>query len=252
METRFRGGISRTRRGGLLACSLAFTLLGLPAVLAAQGLNLQQAVEKDIEQFDRPNPHFELECSECHEGTPVQGKDTAATVKFKNGDKGNVDLCYGCHDASDNVHPIHVDPLKGTPPVKVPPDYPLERAGEKKGTVVCSTCHFIHTKTAGMKLLRGFPASSHPDDVKNARNRRAVDPGHVAPRLSLPERARRVEELAPQRQRAVRRDPCNYAGIVPSIRAARLRSWSPASRRGSASRGACRSHPGGRSPYPHS
>jgi pyruvate/2-oxoglutarate dehydrogenase complex dihydrolipoamide acyltransferase (E2) component len=100
---------------------------GARARLKELGLNAEQIpaagerlTEKDIEAYDKANPHFELECTECHDARPAEGA-TAATVKFKNGDKGNVDLCYGCHDASDNVHPIHVDPLKGTPPVAVPP-----------------------------------------------------------------------------------------------------------------------------------
>jgi predicted CXXCH cytochrome family protein len=34
--------------------------------------------------------------------------------------------------------------------------------------VVCSTCHFIHSRTAGLKLLRGFPESSRPADTARA------------------------------------------------------------------------------------
>jgi hypothetical protein len=51
----------------------------------------------------------------------------------------------------------------------VPVDFPLEKVGAHKGEVVCSTCHFIHAKTAGLKLLRGFPESALPDDVAKAR-----------------------------------------------------------------------------------
>ncbi len=149
---------------------LAAALLAVPSAPArAQGLDLDTAVEKTVDMYDAPNPHFDLDCTECHEGKPDYEKDTRMTVKFANGDKGIVDLCYQCHDASDNVHPIHVSPIKADPPIKVPRDFPLELKGKHKVTVVCTTCHFIHTETAGMKLLRGFPASSHPDDLKKAR-----------------------------------------------------------------------------------
>ena len=133
----------------------------------AQGLKLDTAIDKQVDEYDAPNPHMDLDCTDCHAKKPGE-TDTWREVTFINEDKGNVDLCYNCHDESDNVHPIHVDPMKADPVVKVPPGFPLERWGGQKGTVVCSTCHFIHTKTAGMKLLRGFPASSHPDDIKKA------------------------------------------------------------------------------------
>ena len=146
---------------------LALGLCMAAAPAAAQGLKLDSAKEKEVDVYDRRNPHSDLECVECHAGKPSE-TDTALTVKFKNGDKGNVDLCYGCHDATDNVHPVNRDPDKVVPKVMVPSMFPLERLGPSKGTIICSTCHFIHTKTAGLKLLRGFPASSDPDDVAKA------------------------------------------------------------------------------------
>lgn len=152
------------------AAALAFSLvLGRPSPAPCQGLKLDTATEKETDSFDRPNPHFELACSECHAGTPVLGKDTAETVKFVNGEEGNVKLCYNCHDPSENLHPINVNPTTATPAVKIPKDFPLERVGATKGTVVCSTCHFIHAKTAGLKLLRGFPESSAPEEIAKAR-----------------------------------------------------------------------------------
>ncbi|HEY5997708.1 MAG TPA: hypothetical protein VI078_00205 [bacterium] len=153
---------------GCIAAGLALCLAAAP--LAAQGLKLDTAKEKEADVYDRPNPHSDLDCGDCHEGTPPKDA-TADTVKFKNADKGNVDLCMSCHDPSDNVHPINRDPTKATPKVTVPAMFPLEKVGANKGTVVCSTCHFIHTKTAGLKLLRGFPASSDPEDVKKAKFR---------------------------------------------------------------------------------
>ena len=135
----------------------------------SQGLSLDTAIEKETDDLDRANPHFELECGECHEGKPVPNVDTCATVKFENGEKGNVDLCLTCHDLSDHIHPINVDPWRQRPPsISRRTSSPSRRTAPSKGTVVCSTCHFIHSKTAGLKLLRGFPESSDPEDIKKA------------------------------------------------------------------------------------
>jgi hypothetical protein len=154
---------------GLAALLVPLLALAGPAGVSAQGLDLQKATEKELDVFDKPNPHFELACTECH-GPEKPGADaTWETVKFVNGEEGNVKLCYACHDPSDNIHPVNMDPTKGTPPVKVPADFPLEKVGPNKGMVVCSTCHFIHAKTAGLKLLRGFAQSSLPEDVAKAR-----------------------------------------------------------------------------------
>jgi predicted CXXCH cytochrome family protein len=163
------GKRSGGRRAGRRVLPGVFVfLLFLPALCLAQGLKLDTAKEKEADDFDRPNPHFELDCAECHGEKPGESA-TWATVKFVNGEEGNVKLCYTCHDVSDNIHPIDVDPTKATPPVIVPQDFPLERVGPHKGQVVCSTCHFIHAKTAGLKLLRGFPESALPEDVAKAR-----------------------------------------------------------------------------------
>ena len=151
---------------GLVTVILPSALSPLPAL--SEGLNLGETQEKSIETFDKPNPHFALDCSECHAKRPVPGQDTADTVIFVNGEKGNVDLCEKCHDAMNNLHPVNVDPAKAVPPVSPPPFFPLETRGENKGRVVCSTCHFIHAKTAGLKLLRGFPERSDPDELARA------------------------------------------------------------------------------------
>jgi hypothetical protein len=159
-------------RSAVLVAAAVFIPLGLsgaPEVSAAEGgFKLEEAVDLGVEQYDRPNPHFDLDCTDCHETKPSYAKDTVTTVNFVNGDAGIVDLCYNCHDESDNLHPIHVDPSKASPPIRPPQDFPLERRGENKGTIVCITCHYIHTKTAGLKLMRGFPASSDPEDIANA------------------------------------------------------------------------------------
>jgi len=146
----------------------ALLVFATPGGLAGQGLKLKETETKVLEIFDRPNPHFALACSDCHERRPVMGVDTAETVTFVNGTAGNVDLCYGCHDTSSNIHPVNRDPEAAVPPIEVPSVLPLETRGEESGKVVCSTCHFIHSRTAGLKLLRGFPESSTPADLEKA------------------------------------------------------------------------------------
>jgi hypothetical protein len=159
---------SALKGAGIVALA-AVLAAGTPTLSPAQGLKLDAAKEKVLEQYDAPNPHFELDCTDCHEGRPDASKVNRMTVKLSNGKKGIVDLCYGCHDESDNIHPIHVNPTKSEPKIKVPRDFPLEMRGEHKVTVVCTTCHYIHSKTAGLKLLRGFPESSAPEDLAKAR-----------------------------------------------------------------------------------
>ncbi len=151
---------------GLLAMVLLCAPSPLPA--ASDSLNLRETQEKFLEPVDKPNPHFALACSECHLGRPVPSKDTADTVAFVNGEAGNVELCEKCHDPMDNIHPVDVDPARAAPPVAVPPLLPLGTLGKGKGRVVCSTCHFIHARTAGLKLLRGFPERSNPDELARA------------------------------------------------------------------------------------
>lgn len=165
MEPHRERGAAR-RSLAVLAAALLAALPPLPAF--AEGLNLRETREKSLESLDKPNPHFSLSCSECHAGDPVLGRDTADTVSFVNGEGGNVALCEKCHDPMDNIHPVNVDPARATPPVATPALLPLGTRGEGKGRVVCSTCHFIHARTAGLKLLRGFPERSAPADFARA------------------------------------------------------------------------------------
>ena len=110
-DRRVRG---RVLRALVPAAALVLVLAsGQARVGHAQGLKLDKATEKETDGLDRPNPHFELECTECHGEKPPAGS-TWATVKFVNGEEGNVKLCYNCHDASDNIHPIDIDPAAGS------------------------------------------------------------------------------------------------------------------------------------------
>ena len=61
---------------------LALLVFTTPGILAGQGLKLKETETKVLDIFDRPNPHFALSCSDCHERRPVMGVDTAETVTF--------------------------------------------------------------------------------------------------------------------------------------------------------------------------
>ena len=60
--------LSSTLAAMLLLCALS------PLPAGSEGLKLKEAQEKSLESFDKPNPHFELACSECHAGSPVPAR----------------------------------------------------------------------------------------------------------------------------------------------------------------------------------
>ena len=60
----------------LLAAGALALALAAPVPAGAQGLKLDTATEKEADLYDKPNPHFELECSECHGADkPGRGRD---------------------------------------------------------------------------------------------------------------------------------------------------------------------------------
>ena len=119
--------------GAVAAAALTLALLLVPSQGLSQGLDLEAAKEKVIEAYDAPNPHFELDCSDCHEGRPSYGRDTRQTVKFVNGENGIVDLCYQCHDTLNEGVRVHS---------------PVED-GE------CTECHSPHGSDHGSLLTAG-------------------------------------------------------------------------------------------------
>ncbi len=92
-----------------------------------------------------PNPHHDLECTECHpqkpqDEIPLQEKKELGVVLEE------MTSCLKCHEENTNLHPLGVFPPK--PSLLLPVD-------EKKG-ITCLTCHFMHAETTEYSLLRGF------------------------------------------------------------------------------------------------
>lgn len=146
--------------GRTLLVMLLVALLGTVSggTATGQGLKLGETMEKEVSRGMAPNPHNELDCTECHKEKPeaAPGKGDRSKVSFVN-DLPEDQLCFQCHDKGVNVHPVYRDPATSDPKVAVPVFLPLGVAGDAAGKVICTTCHFIHTEYAGYKLLRGFP-----------------------------------------------------------------------------------------------
>ncbi len=106
-----------------------------------------------------PNPHNSLDCLFCHGETPRFGIDTRETVSFYRFEGDDPQLCYACHQPEQNIHPLGVVPGEGALPTKAPEALPLGSSEEFAGTVVCTTCHFIHASDSHHALLRGYAGS---------------------------------------------------------------------------------------------
>lgn len=109
-----------------------------------------------------PNPHNSLDCLFCHDDTPRFGIDTRETVGFYRFDGDDPEMCYLCHRPEQNIHPLGIAPGKDRLQTRKPEELPLGTSEGLEGTVVCTTCHFIHASTAEDALLRGFPGSQKP------------------------------------------------------------------------------------------
>lgn len=96
----------------------------------------------------RPNPHNDIDCTDCHKAKPGKG-DTKDTVTFR---KPIEELCIECHDAESNIHPTGM-----APSMKVPTYLPLSK--DKK--VNCVTCHNMHAEDTKFSLLRGFKSGKY-------------------------------------------------------------------------------------------
>ena len=106
-----------------------------------------------------PNPHADIECSFCHDGTPRFGVDTRETVTFWRAEGDEPALCERCHGAEANFHPLGVVPGQGRLGTRPTARLPLGKSEAVRDQVVCTTCHFLHAANADNALLRGFPGS---------------------------------------------------------------------------------------------
>lgn len=84
------------------------------------------------------NPHAFMNdparCQDCHQKTPVRGKDDYTALIFK---EGIVSLCSGCHKGE---HYREEHPLELRPEAAVPEDLHLDNSY----TITCATCHNPH------------------------------------------------------------------------------------------------------------
>ncbi len=111
-----------------------------------------------------PNPHNGSKCLLCHQETPRFGIDTKATVTFRGGKSSDdPSLCSFCHKPEQNLHPLLVAPGPESLGTRPPGRLPLGESPGKEGTVVCTTCHFLHAARTDHALLRGFPGSQQPN-----------------------------------------------------------------------------------------
>ncbi len=124
------------------------------AVLFAKGAGAAEA-----------NPHNTLDCLYCHSEVPRWGIDTKETVEeagFYRYEGDDPRLCFSCHEAEENLHPLKVEPGTGNLGTVRPDLLPLGSSEEMSNRVVCTTCHFVHASNTAFALLRGFPGSQRP------------------------------------------------------------------------------------------
>ncbi len=188
---------------GRLSCALGISMLLFSAPAFGAGLDLGSATDKTVDEYDKPNPHFELDCDECHEGKPDFKKDNACDGEVRQRRGGERQALLQVPRRLGQHPPDQRRPRQGRRRRSRCPRTSRSRpAGRTQGQVVCSTCHFIHSKTAGLKLLRGFPESSRPRTIaKTPASRTGASSARPATARSSRRRARtrgsrgRPEEL---------------------------------------------------------
>ncbi len=93
------------------------------------------------------NPHASLDCAECHRSVPEPGRTSPAQV-LEGLAADPVALCRGCHTVEETSH----HPVVRRTERAMPEGLPLSL----DGFVICSTCHDVHLKKGGNRLLRGY------------------------------------------------------------------------------------------------
>ncbi|MEW6088349.1 MAG: hypothetical protein AB1498_08605 [bacterium] len=94
------------------------------------------------------NPHWERQCLSCHKELPYNINEICVSWKVNNFNRvllrESVDiyskyeikvLCQGCHEKSNHLHPLDVEPKKN-----IALDIPLDRWK----SITCYTCHDAH------------------------------------------------------------------------------------------------------------
>lgn len=108
------------------------------------------------------NPHWERQCMSCHKEFPYNINEVCVSWRVNNFNRvelrESVDVdtkyeikivCRECHNKSDHLHPIDVEP-KGN----VPSDIPLDRWK----SITCYTCHDPHLPYGETAMALNLPA----------------------------------------------------------------------------------------------
>lgn len=136
--------------GGEVICSTCHDvhLEGAPVALlrgfdtGRYSVRMDMCLDCHAGGFSAINPHqAEAEskkCYTCHVGAPADN----ATVSLR---ENLVKTCDFCHNVAAKSHPLNVDPLR-----KLPDSLPRDRKGE----VMCGTCHDPHGSDVTLHFLR--------------------------------------------------------------------------------------------------
>ncbi|MFQ5427492.1 MAG: cytochrome c3 family protein [Thermodesulfobacteriota bacterium] len=121
-----------SRRGGVMAA------LAVIAILCAAGLALPGGVWADRRDV---NPHVWSDkalCASCHNSAMPALKLDSVTV------------CTHCHGGYLGNHPVAKHPIGKRPGINISRRMPLD----KKGKLVCYTCHDNHNRSEYPNMLR--------------------------------------------------------------------------------------------------
>ncbi len=147
---RLPGGLPLGARGEVI-CSTCHDvhLKGAPAALLRGFDTGRYAVRMDMcldchgEIFSAINPHQaetrSQKCYTCHAGVAAADNTPVALREDL------IKTCDFCHAVASKAHPLNVDPLQ-----KLPDSLPRDR----KGKVMCGTCHDPHGGDAALHFLR--------------------------------------------------------------------------------------------------
>ncbi|MEW6088875.1 MAG: hypothetical protein AB1498_11300 [bacterium] len=123
-------------------------------------------IPEDVEAKPQPlfeeiaNSHLGVSCETCHRRKPVPSSAEKEIYTFANTfEFDEISLCESCHKKT-NLHPTGMDPKKLEKSMVIPDIFPLGKYGSFAGTVVCSTCHDLHTGVGNFHMLRGFPKNA--------------------------------------------------------------------------------------------
>lgn len=127
------------------------------------GIDLKNRLEKDMQQFMKPNLHMVFNCKTCHPKDQKTDKiQRKKIIEIPDDIKlyiclteaNEIKMCAVCH-TEKCFHPAGIKPKESDPSMIIPDNLPLGK-NKSDGLLVCSTCHNIHAEYSADQLLRGF------------------------------------------------------------------------------------------------